>query len=51
MATAILVLLFTASIGRVVAAQRPGSHAATLGGLMLVSGLVGLGFTLARSAG
>ena len=54
MAATILILLFTGGIALVAAAQRPGSHAAVLerlGGLMLVSGLLGLGYALARSAG
>lgn len=54
MAATILVFLFTCGIGLVAAAQRSGSHAELLerlGGLLLVSGLVGLGIELAHSAG
>ncbi len=54
MATAILVLLFTAGVGLVAAAQHLGSHAGRLerlGGLLLVAGFVGLGFELAQSGG
>ena len=54
LAAAILTLLFTSGTGLVAAAQRPGSHAALLerlGGLMLVSGFLGLGFALAQSGG
>lgn len=52
MATTVLILLFTCGTGLVAAAQRVRSHAAGLewlGGLMLVSGCVGLGFELAHA--
>lgn len=54
MPSMVLVLLFVGGVGLVAAAQRPGAHGSLmerLGGLMLVSGLVGLGFALARAAG
>ena len=50
----ILTLLFTCGIGLVALGQRSEAHATLverLGGLMLVSGLVGLGFELAQSTG
>lgn len=54
MAATVLILLFAGGIGLEAAAQRPGAHGALmerLGGLMLASGFVGLGFALARAAG
>ena len=54
MAKPILVFLFLGGVGFVAAAQRLGSHAVALerlGGLMLVSGLVALGFELAHGGG
>lgn len=54
MAVAVLSLLFVGGVGVVAAAQHAGSHAEMLewmGGLMLVSGLLGLGVSLAHSGG
>ena len=54
MAATILTLLLAGGVGLVAAAQRPGSHAAMLerlGGLMLVLGLLGLGFQMAHAGG
>ncbi len=54
MPATILIFLLAGGIGLVAAAQRFGAHAAMferLGGLMLVSGLLGLGFELAHARG
>lgn len=54
MPATILIFLLAGGVGLVALAQRSGRHAETferLGGLMLVSGLLGLGFELAHARG
>lgn len=54
MPATILILLLVGGVGLVAAARRPGAHAEALerlGGFLLVSGLLALGFELARAGG